>query len=103
MHTTSRRGYLTIARFGGEPGRLIDDYERSASVMSQVGRDHGLILHAAAPADDGLLIVNIWPSSEGSEAAARDPRRLAVLAQLDLDPGQVTREHFDLASLELRP
>jgi hypothetical protein len=64
--------YLTIARICGEPDDLLAGYRRSAEIMSEVGRDHGLILHAAARADDGLLMVNLWPSQEESEAAARD-------------------------------
>jgi hypothetical protein len=59
--------------------------------MAAVGREHGLILHAAAKTDDGFLILNLWPSKEASEAAARDPRRLGVIEQAELAPDQVRR------------
>ena len=59
--------------------------------MSQVGRDHGLMLNAGAKAEDGFLIVNLWPSKEGSEAAARDPRRLGVLERTEIRPDQIRR------------
>jgi hypothetical protein len=42
--------------------------------MDDVGRDHGLILHAGARTVDGMLIVDLWPSMAGSEPAAADPR-----------------------------
>ena len=65
--------------------------------MSGVGRDHGLILHAGAKTDGGFLVVNLWPSKEGSEAAARDPRRLDVIERAEIEPEQIRREHHDVA------
>jgi hypothetical protein len=93
--------YLTIARFSGDPDTLLERYEQSSETMSAVGRDHGLILHAAAKTEDGVLVVNLWPSEDESEAAARDPRRLAVLAQTGLSPGDISREHYEVASYEI--
>jgi hypothetical protein len=93
--------YLTLARFSGDPDQLLERYEQSAEVMSGVGRDHGLILHAAAKTDEGLLVVNLWPSEDESEAAARDPRRLTVLEQSGLNPGDISREHYEVASYEV--
>jgi hypothetical protein len=98
---TTSAGYLTIARFSGDGDRLLDEYRRNLKVMSQVGRDHDLIVHAGAKTDDGFLIVNLWPSKERSEAAARDPRRLAVLEQAQISPGQLLREHHEVAHFEL--
>lgn len=69
--------------------------------MDGVGRDHELILHAAAATDEGLLILNLWPSKDGSEAAARDPRRLGTIRQTALDPEQIRREHHDVARFVL--
>jgi mannose-6-phosphate isomerase-like protein (cupin superfamily) len=93
----SSPAYLTIARFNGDANRLLDDYRKYSDVMSGVGRDHGLILHAGAKTDDGFLVVNLWPSKEGSEAAARDPRRLEVIDHAEIDPEQIRREHLDVA------
>jgi hypothetical protein len=88
--------YLTIARIGGHPDRLLDGYRGTAAVMDGVGRDHGLILHAAAATGDGLLIVNLWPSKDGSEAAAADPRRHAALKQVGVSPAHQRKEHHEL-------
>jgi hypothetical protein len=89
--------YLTITRISGDPERLQEGYRRSAGTMAEVGRDNGLLLHAAARTDDGLVIVNLWPSREGSEGAARDPRRRGVLRQHGLRPEQFHREHYEVA------
>ena len=88
--------YLTIARIGGDPDRLLDDYRRTSALMDGVGQDHGLIVHAGAQTSDGLLIVNLWPSKDGSEAAAADPRRLAALQNAGLRPHQQYKEHHDV-------
>jgi len=47
------------------------------------------------------MIVNLWPSRDGSEAAARDPRRAAVVASQGLGPERFRRDHFELADYEL--
>jgi mannose-6-phosphate isomerase-like protein (cupin superfamily) len=93
--------YLTIARFAGDGDRLLDEYGRHSDAMSKVGRDHGLILHAGARTDGGFLVVNLWPSKEGSEAAARDPRRLGVLESTGISPDRIRREHYEVAHFEL--
>ena len=93
--------YLTITRIHGDRDELVTGYLETAPTMSEVGRDHGLILHAAAGAEEGLVVVNLWPSRDGSEAAARDPRRLAVVARHGLTPGQIRPQHYDVADYEV--
>ena len=88
--------YLTITRISGDGDQLLDGYRRSSETMSGVGRDHGLILHAAAKTDEGLLIVNLWPSKDGSEAAAQDQQRLDVIERENLDPSQIQPEHHEV-------
>ena len=88
--------YLTIARIDGDPDRLLDGYRRTAERMDQVGHDHGLILHAGARTGTGLLIVNLWPSPDGSHAAAADPRRLAAMRQQGLSPDRMHKEHHEV-------
>jgi hypothetical protein len=87
--------YITITRISGDSERLLGDYGATASTMDRVGEDHGLIMHAGASTPDGLLMVNVWPSKEASEAAAADPRRLAVLERVGLTPEHVTKEHHE--------
>jgi hypothetical protein len=90
--------YLTITRIAGDPDSLLPAYQRTSDVMAEVGRDHGLILHAATATDEGLLIVNVWPSQDNSEAAAGDPRRHAVVQHHGLTPDQLRYEHHELAN-----
>ena len=93
--------YLTIARITGDPEPLLHGYHETADVMAGVGRDHGLIVHAAAQTGDGLVIVNLWPSQDHSERAAADPRRGAVIQQHGLEPSQLHHEHHEVAGYEL--
>jgi quinol monooxygenase YgiN len=90
-------GYLTIARFPGDRDHLLDQYREHSDAMSAVGRDHGLVLHAAARTDDGFLMVNLWSSRAASEAAARDPRRQRVVERVGVTLDQVQREHHEVA------
>jgi hypothetical protein len=93
--------YLTIARISGDPDTLLAGYQQSSGQVTEVGRDHGLILHAAAKTDEGLLIVNLWPSKDGSEAAARDQRRRDVIQQHGLKPDDFHREHHEVVGYVL--
>ena len=95
--------YLTITRFQGNPDRLTADYHRSAQVMDEVGHDHGLILHAGAKTDEGLLVINLWPSKDNSEAAAADTRRLAELERATVSIEQLEREHHEVDRYLIRP
>ncbi len=88
--------YLTLTRIDGNPDQLLAGYRKSEATMTAVGRDHGLIVHAAAKTDEGLMVVNLWPSKEGSEAAARDERRLGVVAEHGLEPGQIRPAHYEV-------
>jgi hypothetical protein len=94
-------GYLTIARFEGEPRRLLEDYRSSSAVMEAVGHDHGLIAHVAAATEDGFMVVNLWPSRDGSESAARDPRRLGAIERARIGPGRIRREHHQVVDYVL--
>ena len=88
--------YLTIARISGDPDSLLDGYRATSPLMDQVGHDHGLILHAGARTDDGILIVNLWPSRT---APSRPPRTRAASKRSDTSgssPQQQRKEHHEL-------
>lgn len=88
--------YVTITRIDGDPDELIEGYRRTSEVVDRVGHDHGLILHAGGRTPEGLLLINVWPSIDGSEAAAADPRRLGALQQEEITPDQLRKEHYEL-------
>ena len=98
---TEHAAYLTLTRIFGDPEQLLAGYQESTSAMDGVGRDHGLIVHATAKTDHGLLMLNLWPSQHGSEAASWDPRRLAQLKRHGLEPDQISREHHNVANYVL--
>src|SRR3954468_4431009 len=93
--------YLSLARFTGDPDVLLATYARSEPTMTAVGRDHGLLVHAAARTDAGLLVMNLWPSPDGSKTASRDPRRLAALRDSGLTAEQIRRVHHDVRPLRV--
>ena len=88
--------YLSLTRFAGNPNALLATYTRLEPTMTAVGHEHGLLVHAAARTDAGLLIINLWPSPDGSRTASQDPRRLAALRGSGLTPEQIEREHYDV-------
>ena len=89
-------GLSDVARIDGDPDHLLDDYRRTSVSWMESAADHGLILHAGGRTSDGLLIVNLWPSRDGSESAAADPRRIAALQDVGLTPQQQRKEHHEL-------
>ncbi len=51
--------FLTIATIPGERAELLQQYREVEPVMTGVGPDHGLLVHAVATTPDGLLQVNL--------------------------------------------
>ena len=65
---------LTIIQLKGDPDELLQiKREVTDPVMSRKAPEYGAISHVAAKTPDGLLIVNLWESEEGSEQALQDP------------------------------
>ena len=76
---------LTIFTIPGNPDEL---FEFKHAVMDPVitakGAEYGELLHVAVrnPDGDGITILNLWDSAEGSDRAAQDPDIQAVRAKL---------------------
>ncbi len=65
---------LTIIRTQGDPDQLLAaKREHIDPVASQKAGQYGHILHLAARAPDGMVVINLWESEEGSEQAFHDP------------------------------
>jgi precorrin-6B methylase 2 len=78
MRPLPERGFI-----GPSPVQLLQELSEpalrraepeTAAVMDGVGRDHGLIRHAAASTPAGLLMVNLWRAESVSQAAAVSAR-----------------------------
>ena len=58
----------------GDPEALLAvKRERFDPVATVVGAENGMIFHLCARTDDGLLVLNLWESRDGSEATSRRP------------------------------
>lgn len=91
--------YLSIIRVKGDPDRLLArKRELIDPVVERLAPEHGGITHAAAKTDDGMIVVNVWETREGSEEIARHPD---VQAAREQAAGDVTAppefEHYELA------
>ena len=97
--------YLTLIRIPGDADELFKtQYEKMSSVMSRVGPENGQLSHVAAKTDEGLLIVNLWESKEGSEAASRHPEvqqaQQSAAQESGISREDVRYEHYDVLNFE---
>ncbi len=92
--------YLTLVRVPGDAEELLEGpYRTMASNMANLGPKHGLISHVAAKTDDGVLVVNLWESKEGSEAMAKAPEIQQSREQSDVPQEAVRFEHYEVANV----
>ena len=87
--------YLTLIRISGNSEELLAD-DTMAKNVERHGPKHGLIVNARAATDDGILVVNLWESKEGSEAMAQEPDIQEGRERSGVAPDQVRFEHFDV-------
>ena len=89
--------YLTLIRIPGNSEELLADDTMPTNVERH-GPKHGLIVNARAATDDGILVVNLWESKEGSEAMAKEPdiQEMRERQRSGIVPDQVRFEHFDV-------
>ncbi len=76
---------LTIIRSSGDPDKLLAaKREHMDPVMERKAPEYGNLLHVAAQTPEGMLVLNLWESEEGSEQAFQDPEiQQARKAMLD--------------------
>ena len=91
---------LTIIRTPGDPDRLLETKRQHIDpVMERKAGDYGHILHVAARGPDGLVVVNLWESEEGSEQAAQDPeiqQARNALAESGVASGPPDFSHYEV-------
>jgi quinol monooxygenase YgiN len=93
---------LTIMEHKGDPDALLATIKETIDPVARVkAPDYGGIAHAVARTEDGLLIVNVWESEEGSEAMRQHPEVQAAIermASAGVSPPQV--RHYELLQYE---
>jgi hypothetical protein len=66
---------LTTFKIQGDPDELVAaKRERVDPIVEPIATANGRIEHITCKTDDGLLIVNVWETLEGSEKTAQEVR-----------------------------
>jgi len=94
---------LTIMELKGDPDALLAAKQEHVDPVSRAkAAAHGGVSHAVARTDDGLLIVNVWESEEGSEAMFADPEVQAGIGRVrETGSGPPEIRHYELVQYEV--
>ena len=96
---------LTIFNVPGNPDELFEmKHSLMDPVMMRKAPEYGGVMHIAArnPDGSGIIIVNVWDSPEGSDAAFEDPEVQEVQRQLMERTGLTERPaptHYEIVDL----
>jgi hypothetical protein len=70
--------FVTTFRINGDPDELLKfKQEVMDPVVEPAARENGIVEHITCRTDDGLVVVNIWETLEGSEKTAEAARAAA--------------------------
>jgi len=91
---------LTIMRATGDSDELLAaKRDHIDPVMERKAGEYGNIFHVAARTPDGLVVLNLWESEDGSEQAAQDPEIQAAreaMSQTGAATGPPDVEHYEV-------
>ena len=91
---------LTIIRTSGDPDELLESKrEHIDPVMKRKADQYGLLLHIAARSDDGIVVINLWESEEGSQQAWEDPEvqeAREAAGRNGASTGETTFDHYQV-------
>jgi hypothetical protein len=88
---------LTVIKVKGDTDALIEAMAGAEEVFARKAPEHGMIFSCRARADDGVLIVNLWPDAESSEAAFQDPEIQEALGSMQAaTAGEAERNHYEV-------
>jgi hypothetical protein len=87
--------YLSLIRIPGDSDELLAD-DTMPSNMERLGPKHGLIANARCATDEGILVMNLWQSKEGSEDMAREADVQRGREQSDVPMDEVRFEHYEV-------
>jgi len=86
-------------RLKGDPDQLLQTKEQKLDPVAQEkAREYGGISQAVAKTSEGLLMVNLWESEEGSDAMRQDPELDEALREsmMAVAQGPPEVEHYEL-------
>lgn len=93
--------YVTIHNLDGDAQELLERKQRHFDpVIRRVAPDFGCIGSVTAQTDRGLLVVNIWSSSEQVPAFTMHPEVQAAQAAAQLPPPS-SFDRYEAAAIEL--
>ena len=91
---------LTIIRTSGDPDELLaSKREHIDPVMKRKADQYGHLLHITTRADDGLVVINLWQSEEGSQQPWEDPEIQEARQAAERNgasTGETTFEHYQV-------
>jgi hypothetical protein len=88
---------LTIIELKGDTDAILAQKRENDSVIESAASENGGIFHVAARSDDGLILVNLWDSAEGSDAVAEKPEVQQAIERMgSVVQGPPTRTHYEV-------
>ncbi len=91
---------VTVMRASGDPDELLAAKRDNIDpVMERRAEEFGNIFHLAARTPEGMMVINLWESADGSEQAAQDPEIQAAreaMAQTGAAQGPPEVEHYEV-------
>jgi len=93
--------HVSIMRLKGDPDQLMaTKQEKMDPVTMRVAPENGGMLHIAAKTDEGIVIVNLWETAEGSQATANDPEVAKAREESGIQPDQIQWEQYEVEQFE---
>ena len=89
---------LTVIELKGDSDAILEQMQQGDHVMEQAARENGGIFHVRAKTSDGVMIVNLWESEEGSDAVfERSDVQEALKGMEGIVQGPPERNHYEVA------
>jgi len=94
---------LTIMRLKGNPDELLQTkQEKLDPIARDKAREYGAISQAVAKTSDGLMMVNLWESEQGSDSMRADPEIDGAIrdSMMAVAEGPPEVEHYELVQYQ---
>lgn len=89
---------LTIIELKGDTDAILEQMDKTESVMENAARENGGIFHVRVKTGDGVMIANLWENEEGSDAVfERSDVQEALKGMEGIVQGPPERNHYEVA------